>query len=124
MFAERLLVEKSRNFLAFRESFVSRSFASLPILTLVLLVLLDRRRIGKLLLVLQIRLSSVSRRETFQRCENSREEGKRENLERSSLHFRDRVPRSRIVMRETENPPVKTLVDVARTDLRSKRSKI
>lgn len=56
--------------------------------------------------------------------ENSREEGKRENLERSSLHFRDRVPRSRIVMRETENPPVKTLVDVARTDLRSKRSKI
>lgn len=56
--------------------------------------------------------------------ENSREEGKRENLERSSLHFRDRVPRSRIVMRETENPPVKTLVDVARTDLRSKRTKI
>lgn len=56
--------------------------------------------------------------------ENSREEGKRENLERSSLHFRDRVSRSRIVMRETENPPVKTLVDVARTDLRSKRSKI
>lgn len=62
MLAERLLVEKSRNFLTFGESFVSRSFASLPLLTLVLLVLLvllDRRRIGKLLLVLEIRLSSV-----------------------------------------------------------------
>lgn len=60
----------------------------------------------------------------FPTMENSREKGKRENLERSSLDFRDRVPWSRIVTRETENPPVKTLVDVAGADGRSKRSNV